>query len=205
MRMGIPLFAPLEEETTQLVSSLQRSVVQIVTSRGHGSGVIWHRAGFIVTNDHVVEGKQAVVEMQDGRRLTANVMARDAQNDLALLRVNAGDLPAAEIADARSLRVGELILAIGNPFGVIGNATLGIVSGNGGLWLGGSRRELLQADLELAPGNSGGPLADMAGRVVGVASMIVSPGIAVAVPSHVVQRFAARWLPPEAPAWEIRL
>src|SRR5579871_2800114 len=111
MRMGIPLFAPLEEETTQLVSSLQRSVVQIVTSRGHGSGVIWHRAGFIVTNDHVVEGKQAVVEMQDGRRLTANVMARDAQNDLALLRVNAGDLPAAEIADARSLRVGELILA----------------------------------------------------------------------------------------------
>jgi serine protease Do len=200
MRIGIPLFAPLEEETARLVATLQRSVVQVHTGGGQGAGVIWHSAGYIVTNHHVVRHNRAVVELADGRRLTATVQARDPENDLALLRVDAWDLPAATVGDSRTLRVGELILAVGHPFGVTGNATLGIVSGTGGsLWLGQAQRELLQADVELAPGNSGGPLADMSGRVVGVASMIVSPGIAVAVPGHVVERFVARWLAPERP------
>jgi len=138
----------------------------------------------------VVQGDRAVVELADGRHLEARVTARDRENDLALLRVSARDLPAAPVGDARNLRVGELILAVGHPWGVRETATLGIVSATGpGTWMGRTRRDLLQADVRLAPGNSGGPLADAGGRVVGIASMVMSPGVALAVPSHIVERF----------------
>ncbi len=137
-----------------------------------------------------MQGDRAVVELADGRHLEARVTARDRENDLALLRVSARDLPAAPVGDARNLRVGELILAVGHPWGVRETATLGIVSATGpGTWMGRTRRDLLQADVRLAPGNSGGPLADAGGRVVGIASMVMSPNIALAVPSHVVERF----------------
>jgi serine protease Do len=186
-------FGALEAETAALVDCLRRSLVQIQTRHGHGSGVIWDSDGLIVTNHHVVSGNQAEVELADGRRFTAQVVARDALNDLALLRVPACGLPAAAHGDSTALRVGELILAVGNPFGVRGAATLGIVSAasGGAIGWGRAQREIVQADVELAPGNSGGPLADSSGRVVGIASMIVSPGIAVAVPTHVVNRFLA--------------
>jgi serine protease Do len=185
--------AALEAETAALVDTLRRGLVQIQTRHGHGSGVIWDSAGLIVTNHHVVSGDQAGVELTDGRRFTAQVVARDAFNDLALLRVPARDLPAVAHGDSTTLRVGELIVAVGNPFGVRGAATLGIVSAasGGAMGWGRAQREIVQADVELAPGSSGGPLADSSGRVIGIASMIVSPGIAVAVPTHVVCRFVS--------------
>jgi serine protease Do len=192
----------IQTEVARLVERLQPSVVWIESGRGHGSGLVWDGAGLIVTNDHVVAGDRARVELGDGRRLTACVVGRDPQNDLAALAAPAEDLstpfrwvPAA-IGDAVALRVGELIIAVGHPFGVRGTATLGIVSRAltradhaGGRAQG--PRELLQADVDLAPGNSGGPLVNAAGEVVGIASMVVGPGIALAVPSHVVRRFVA--------------
>jgi len=186
-------FAPLERETSALVAELRRSVVLVSSKHGHGSGVIWSAEGLIVTNDHVAARQRARVELVDGRHLEATVVARDRENDLAVLQVQERNLPTVRRGDSRALRVGELIVAVGNPFGVIGTATLGIVSATGAAtWMGRMRQERLQADVMLAPGNSGGPLANMEGEVVGIASMIVSPGIALAIPSHVVDRFVAQ-------------
>ena len=185
-------FHALAAQTSELIHTLRRSVVLVHGGDGHGGGVVWDRHGLIVTNDHVVRGDKSLIELNDGRRLDARTVARDRANDLALLRVSAGDLPAAPVGDSRALQVGELILAVGHPWGVRETATLGIVSANGaGTWLGRTRRELLQADVALAPGNSGGPLANARGEVVGIASMVLSPGIALAVPAHVVRQFVA--------------
>jgi serine protease Do len=186
--------ASLAEETTALVEGLRRSVVLVRSGHGHGAGVIWESGGLIVTNHHVVGRDRAEVELADGRRLAAAVVARDPQRDLAALLVTERDLPAAPLGDATALRVGELILAVGHPFGVRGTATLGIVSrapaGHGSVaWQGGP--ELLQVDLVLAPGSSGGPLANSEGAVVGIASMVISPGIGLAIPSHAVCHFLA--------------
>src|SRR5437763_13466041 len=171
--------APLAAEASLLVEALRRSVVLVQDGRGHGSGLIWESEGLIVTNHHVVAHERAHVEMTSGERYTAAVVARDPRNDLALLRVPARDLPAPALGDSAALRVGELIIAVGNPFGVRGTASLGIVSAVGNrTWMGRAQRELVQADVSLAPGSSGGPLADAGGAVVGIASMVLSPGIA---------------------------
>ena len=190
MALSLNALAGVAAQTTELIETLRRSVVLVRGRDGHGAGVIWEAGGMIVTNDHVVRGDRAVVELADGRHLEARVAARDREADLALLRVPARDLPAVPVGDSRNLQVGEMVLAVGHPWGVRETATLGIVSATGpGTWLGRARRDLLQADVRLAPGNSGGPLADARGRVVGIASMVMSPNIALAVPSHVVQRF----------------
>ena len=189
MTTGGTLFG-VTAQTTALIEALRRSVVLVRGRDGHGAGVVWDARGGIITNDHVVRGERAIVELADGRGLEARVTSRDRDNDLALLRVPTLHLPAAPIGDSRSLRLGELLLAVGHPWGVRETATLGIVSATGpGTWMGAARREVLQADVRLAPGNSGGPLADARGRVVGIASMVMSPGIALAVPSHVVEQF----------------
>jgi serine protease Do len=130
------------------------------------------------------------VEFADGRQTMGRVVARDPQNDLAAIRVELSDLPAASFGDSRKLRVGDLVIAVGHPLGIRDNASLGIVSGVGtALRRGRYLSDVLQADIQLAPGNSGGPLLDASGRVVGIASMIVSPGIAIAVPTHVIRKF----------------
>ncbi len=183
-------FQFLSQETSALVDWLRRSVVVIEGRQGHGSGVIWRADGLIVTNHHVAPGRQATVELWDERRFRGVVIARDPVNDLAAIRIPAGDLPAAAIADSRNVHVGELIVAVGHPLGVRDNASLGIISAVKCVMRRGRQEcDILHADVELAPGNSGGPIADIGGRVLGIASMIVSPGIAVAVPSHVIERF----------------
>jgi S1-C subfamily serine protease len=178
-------------DTARLLDGVRRSVVVVHSHGGHGAGVVWGDGGLIVTNDHVAPRTgRAVVDVADGRRLDAAVVARDRENDLALLQVRAWDLTAAPVGDSAALRVGEIVLAVGHPHGVRDTATLGIVSAAGrGTWMGRARREVLQADIVLAPGNSGGPLVNTRGEVVGIAAMILAPGIAVAVPSHVVARF----------------
>ena len=186
------LFTALAGQTADLLQTLRPSVALVRGADGHGAGVVWTADGLIVTNDHVVRGDRAAVELSDGRRLDAKVLARDRANDLALLRVPSRDLSAAPLGDSQSLRVGELIVAVGHPWGVRETATLGIVSAIGvGAWTGRTRRDVLQADVALAPGNSGGPLVNVRGEVVGIASMVLSPGIALAVPAHVARRFVA--------------
>lgn len=157
---------------------------------GAGSGVIWSPDGTIVTNAHVVRGgRRMTVELTDGRTFDAEVTRVDRRRDLAALAVDALHLPAARPGDSSALRVGELVLALGHPWGVRNSMTTGIVHAVGvGPWGGAGR--WVQADVALAPGNSGGPLADAWGRVVGVNSMIVR-GLAFAVPSEAVTRFLA--------------
>jgi serine protease Do len=178
----------LASELEALAGALRRSTVQVRgRGPGGGSGIVWGPDGLILTNAHVARGPRLEVELADGRVLPATLGARDPELDLASLRVEAHDLPAAAVGDSAELRVGQLVFAAGHPFGVTGAVTAGIVHGFGGS-PGGA--EWVLADLRLAPGNSGGPLADARGRVVGVNSMI-SGGRAFAIPSHVVQRFLA--------------
>lgn len=190
---AVSALAPLHNETSSLVEWLRRSVVIIHSGRGHGSGVVWDDSGLIITNDHVASTGRVQIEAWDGRKLIGQVAAREPKSDLAAIQTDAAGLVPAGIGDSRSLKVGQLIMAVGHPLGVRGTATLGIVSAAGRVMQSGRlRREIIHADVELLPGNSGGPMADMSGRVIGIASMIVSPGIAIAVPSHVAAEFVSR-------------
>lgn len=182
------VFTPddVERALEETATRLQRSVVE-VRAGGQGAGTIWRREGLIVTNHHVAGRDQAEVILADGRAFRGTVTARDTHNDLAVLRIPALDLTAASIGDARPLRPGELVLAVGHPFGVRGALTVGVVSNAHRPARPGVGRELVVADVRLGPGNSGGPLADARGRVVGINAMVAG-GMALAVPSHLVER-----------------
>jgi serine protease Do len=183
--------ASLSEALAALAGHLRRVTVQVGgRGPGGGSGVIWQPDGVIVTNAHVVRGPRATVRLADGRRLEAEVIARDPRVDLAKLAVAAADLPAAAIGDSNTLRVGELVFAVGNPLGICGALTAGIVHTIGPAEMAASPR-WVQADIRLAPGNSGGPLADTQGRIIGVNSLIAG-GLAMAVPSRLVEHFLRR-------------
>ena len=181
----------LADAFNRVAEQLRQSTVQVRGRRGPGggSGVIWQPDGVIITNAHVVRGAEAIVTLADGRTFDAAVTARDDERDLAALKTEAADLPAAPIGDSDGLRVGELVLAVGNPLGLTGAVTAGVVHAIGG-GEGPRQRGWVQADVRLAPGNSGGPLADAQGRVIGINSMIAG-GLALAVPSNAVARFLA--------------
>ena len=164
-----------------------RRVTVAVTDVGEllGSGVLWPQ-GFVVTNAHVVRRPEVTLRLVDGRCVHARVLARDSDADLALLGVPGTGLPSASVAESESIRIGSFVAAVGHPLGVRGALATGIVCGIGPIVRGG--RPWIQADLRLAPGNSGGPLADAAGRVVGLNSR-VSGALALAVPTSQVARF----------------
>lgn len=169
------------------VAGQLREITVAVRGRGPGggSGVIWRPDGLIVTNAHVVREAEVQVELADGRIFPAEVTALDRRRDLASLQVQAIGLPGATVRDSTGLQVGELVLAVGNPLGLKGALTSGIIQALDpeGAWV--------RAALRLAPGNSGGPLADATGRVVGINAMVAG-GLGLAVPSNAVQRFLAR-------------
>jgi serine protease Do len=159
-----------------------------------GSGFIIDASGLVVTNDHVVKGASAIsVQLADGRRFDAELVGRDGPTDLALVRLSAPpeDLPAVRLGDSDRLRVGDWLLAIGNPFGLATSVSLGILSATARDLGAGPYDEFLQTDAAINPGNSGGPLFDMAGEVVGVNTAIVnneSGGrIGFAIPSSLVR------------------
>jgi serine protease Do len=180
----------IERELEALAERLRTSTVAVRVGRGGaGSGVIWSSDGAIVTNAHVANRPVAEVVLSDGRSFRARVERRDERRDLALLRVDATGLPAAVTRDARDVRVGEVLVAVGHPLGIPNALTMGIAHA---AVTHASR--FVQADLMLAPGNSGGPLADVQGRVVGINSMVVG-ALALAVPSGDVQRFAGAVAP----------
>jgi serine protease Do len=143
----------------------------------------------IVTNAHVVRSSHAQVKLWDGRTLDAVVTSRDLTRDLAALLAPGSDLPAATLADSSKARVGELVLAVGNPLGFVGALSTGIIHAAGSV-RGLGTNSWLQADVKLAPGNSGGPLADAQGRVLGINTMVAG-GLALAIPSNDVARFLA--------------
>ncbi len=172
----------------EIAEKLRRSTVLVRPgSRGNGSGVIWSADGAIITNAHVARGSQARVQLWDGRELEAAVVSRDLRRDLAELRVTATNLPAATPADSSQLRPGELAIAIGNPLGFIGALTTGVIHAVGPLHRLNSQH-WVQSDVRLAPGNSGGPLADARGRVIGINTMVAGR-LALAIPSNTVTNF----------------
>ncbi len=180
-----------------IVEGLRRSAVVISGRRGGmGSGAIIDPSGAIVTNNHVVRSDHVEVQLWDGRTFRAEVKAKDAGRDLALLKVDASGLPAVALGDSNTLRVGQLVVAVGNPFGFIGAVTTGIVHAVGPV-SGLGPTSWVQSDLQLAPGNSGGPLADATGRLIGINSMI-SGRLALALPANVVRRFVASQEPGES-------
>jgi serine protease Do len=182
---------PLAADSAALAERLRRATVTVRgRGPGGGSGVIWQSDGLIITNAHVAQGPQAIVDLWDGRTFEARVIERDPRRDLAALTIDATGLPAALIGDSRRLRVGELVLAMGNPFGVVGALSAGIVHTIGPHEEHG-QQQWVQADVRLAPGNSGGPLVDARGYVVGINSMIYG-GLALSVPSNAVERFLRR-------------
>jgi serine protease Do len=172
----------------EIAEKLRRSTVVIHPGgRGSGSGVIWTSDGTIITNAHVARGTQISLQLWDGREFDATVASRDPHRDLAALRIDATNLPSAVVADSSQVRPGELAIAIGNPLGFVGALTTGVVHGVGPLRGLGSQ-SWVQADVRLAPGNSGGPLADARGRVIGINTMIAGR-LALAIPSNIVQDF----------------
>jgi serine protease Do len=158
-----------------------------------GSGFIINKAGYILTNDHVVEdADKIVVSLTDGRNFNARIVGRDAKTDVALLKINAGgDLPIAPLGDSNRLKVGQWVMAIGNPFGFDHSVTAGIISAKT-RFIPGSYSDFIQTDASINPGNSGGPLIDLSGAVIGVNSAIYtrtgsSMGIGFAIPINLVK------------------
>lgn len=190
---------------------LRRSTVQVRSGRsGFGSGVIWDASGVVVTNAHVIRGHDVgsgdlKIEFWDGRTARAHLDRRDVRRDLAVLRVDPASLepaglesaklvPAklvpATLGDSNRVRPGDLVMAVGNPLGFIGALSTGVVHAVGPVTgIGG--QDFIQTTARLAPGNSGGPLADAGGNVIGINTAVAAGGLGIAVPGSAVRRLLA--------------
>ena len=181
----------------QMIERAQRSVVQVRSGgRGIGAGVIWDPDGLVITNHHVVAGgrRNVTVALHDGRTFDAEVVKSSGSLDLALLRLSgeATNLPASPVGDSDALRVGELVYAIGHPWGRVGAVSAGIVGGVGelrGRGRGSSAR-YVRSDVTLAPGNSGGPLLNARGEVVAINAMVFGR-MALSIPGNAAGAWAA--------------
>ncbi len=187
---------------------------------GIGSGVIVTQDGYILTNNHVVDGADEVkVALQDGREFIAKVIGRDPKTDVAVLKIDAKDLPAVPMADSDKVEVGDIVLAIGNPFGIGQTVTTGIVSATDRGNMGLDYEDFIQTDAAINPGNSGGALVDVEGRLIGINTAILSrsggnQGIGFAIPvnlasdvmeslvkeGHVTRGYLGVWIQDVTPA-----
>ncbi len=172
----------------------QRSEPRSERVRALGSGFIIDPSGYVVTNNHVVDSAQHItVTLQDGRKFDAKVIGRDPKTDVALLKVESNEkLPAVEFGDSDKARVGDWVMAVGNPFGLGGTVTAGIISARNRDIHSGPYDDYLQIDAPINKGNSGGPLFDMDGKVVGINTAIYTPnggsiGIGFAIPASVAR------------------
>ncbi|MCX7795969.1 MAG: trypsin-like peptidase domain-containing protein [bacterium] len=169
---------------------------QAIPQEGAGSGVIITQDGYILTNNHVIEGAQQItVTLADGRTFDAKVVGRDPYTDIAVIKINATGLPAAKLGDSTNLKIGQIAIAIGNPFGLGKTVTAGIVSAlnrtittENGIIIEG----LIQTDAPINPGNSGGALVNSSGEVIGINTAIYqgAQGIGFAIPIHLARSIA---------------
>jgi serine protease Do len=180
---------PFQEFFHQFLGNMPR------TFRTHslGSGFIIREDGYVVTNNHVVDGATEIaVKLSDGREFPAKIVGRDEKTDLALLKIDAKGLPVLPFGDSDKLQVGEPVMAIGNPFGLEGTVTTGIVSAEGRVIGEGPYDNFIQTDASINPGNSGGPLVNATGQVVGIDTAIFSQsggsvGIGFAIPINMAK------------------
>ena len=162
-------------------------------TQARGSGFVINQDGYIVTNNHVVDGATEVrVKLSEGRELTAKVVGRDPKIDVALIKVEATGLPVIPLGDSAAMQVGEPVMAIGNPFGLEQTVTTGIVSGTGRVIGEGPYDDFIQTDASINPGNSGGPLINASGRAIGINTAILSGsggsiGIGFAIPMNLAK------------------
>ncbi len=164
--------------------------------RSLGSGVIVDRTGFVLTNNHVVEGAdQITVHLKNGKEYEAQIKGRDPKTDLALIKIKTDDeLPFLPMGDSTALRVGDWVIAVGNPFGLENTVTAGIVSAKGRAIGAGPYDDFVQTDASINPGNSGGPLINLKGEVVGINTAIVpqGQGIGFAIPVNMAKKIMAQ-------------
>jgi len=175
-----------------MVDGVLRSVVQVRDSaRGARAGTILHNDGLIITNAHVARGGALQVALYDGRVLNATVIARDDKRDLAALSIEANDLPTIPLGNSAELQPGQWVMALGHPWGVMNATTGGVLIGVGKNLpeLPGMRQDWVVADLHLRPGNSGGPMVDVAGRLIGVNTLMTGPSVGVAVSVDAAKQF----------------
>jgi serine protease Do len=200
-------------DVPSIVDGVDNAVVSIDAAsdieRSRGSGIIIDKSGLIVTNFHVISADEAAfpdpakpqgpprlatsitVNMPDGRTLLASVKGFDRATDIAVLAVpvGTGTLPEAKLGNSDALRVGEWVIAIGNPLGLDHTVTLGIISGKGRVGFGGQFDDFIQTDAAINPGNSGGPLVNARGEVVGINTLIIDrgTGLSFAIPINIVR------------------
>lgn len=197
-----PQLRAFEETSRMVAKATSPAVVRIlrptlspgsqVVLEGQGSGFIVDKDGYVITNNHVVEGAQRlIIEFTNGEQSDASIVGRDPPTDLAVLKIDGGDLPTLEWADSDDLRMGDLVWAVGSPFGLENTITFGIVSSTSRRSTSGFTRypyqEFFQSDAAVNPGNSGGPMVNMQGKVVGVNTMIVGEsyrGVSFSIPSN---------------------
>ncbi|MEO6004025.1 MAG: DegQ family serine endoprotease [Opitutus sp.] len=171
----------------------RRGTLRQPPQEGLGSGVIVSPDGYILTNSHVVKGADTIkVSLGDGRDLNAKVVGTDPQTDLAVIKIDAKDLPAITFADSDKVEVGDRVLAVGNPFGIGQTVTSGMVSGLGRATMGLDYEDFIQTDAAINPGNSGGALVDAEARLVGINTAILSrtggfQGIGFAIPANLAR------------------
>ncbi len=198
----------IEDQITEAVAKLEESVVSIDSTRlardyrfgvvpleGQASGVIIDEKGYIITNNHVIDDAARVqVTLKDGRTFMGEVVGTDPATDVALIRVDANNLPAAKLGDSEKLKVGQIVLAVGNALGLPGAPTvsMGVISALGRPLPGTDfvLEGLIQTDASINPGNSGGPLADLNANVIGINTAMIpfAQGVGFAIPAHTVKR-----------------
>jgi S1-C subfamily serine protease len=185
------LLLQLNADLAGIADQVRRSLVQLHNGRrGVGAGTVWHPEGLILTNAHVVNRGPVRVTLPEGPTLPAQIVAHSCSLDLAALVVEADGLPTIAVGNSRALQPGQWVLAVGHPWGVLGAVTAGIVINTGiPPEVPTTQRTMIQVDLPLRPGYSGGPLVDVKGRLIGINTMMAGPEVGLAVPVHQVKAF----------------